>query len=145
MMHSTKIGLIVKDDLIAWQKLNVTAFLASGIAASASECIGAPYEDGSGNKYLPVFGQPVFVYAASSEHLRRTRARAASREVPMAVYAKGMFITNNDVDNRAVVKSASAEALDIVGLAFRRFPLDMLALNEPNGSLPNTFNRKRIP
>lgn len=119
MTHTTKIGIIVKDDLLTWQKLNVTAFLASGIAANAPECIGAPYEDGSGNTYLPIFGQPVFIYAASAEHLQRTRTRAASREVPLGVYAKGMFVTNNDVDNRAVVKSAPAEELEIVGLALR--------------------------
>ena len=118
-MHPTKIGIIVKEDLLAWQKLNVTAFLASGIAASAPECIGAPYEDGSGNSYLSIFGQPVFVFAASGEHLQRTRARALSRDVPMAIYTKGMFVTNNDADNRAVVKAVAADNLEIVGLAFR--------------------------
>jgi hypothetical protein len=92
MNHGTKIGIIVRDDLLAWQKLNVAAFLASGVAAATPECIGIPYEDGSGNKYLPIFGQPVFVYAASAEHLQRTRGRALSREVPMAIYTKDMFV-----------------------------------------------------
>jgi hypothetical protein len=118
-MNSTKIGIVIRDDLLAWQALNVTAFLASGIAAAAPECIGEPYEDGSGNAYLAIFGQPVFVYAASAEHLQRTRARALSRDVPMAIYTKDMFVTNNDVDNRAVVKAVAADNLDIVGLAFR--------------------------
>jgi len=119
MIHSTKIGVIIRDDLLTWQKLNVTAFLASGVAASAPECIGTPYEDGSGNTYLSIFGQPVFVLAASGEHLQRTRTRALSREVPMAIYTKDMFVTNNDADNRAVVKAVAAEDLEIVGLAFR--------------------------
>lgn len=118
-MHDTKIGVIVRDDLGTWQKLNVTAFLVAGVAASAPEAIGEAYEDGSDNKYLPLLGQPVFVYSASLEHLQRTRARAQGRDVPMAIYTKGMFATSNDVDNRAVVKSASAEDLDIVGLALR--------------------------
>ncbi len=119
MTHPTKIGIIVKDDLLTWQKLNVTAFLASGVTASALECIGTQYEDSSGNLYLPIFGQPVFVYAASGEHLQRTRARALSREVTMALYTKDMFATNNDTDNRAVVKAVAVDNLEIVGLAFR--------------------------
>lgn len=118
-MHDTKIGVIVREDLEIWQKLNVTAFLTAGIAANAPECIGEQYEDSSGNKYLPIFAQPVFVYIASSEHLQRTRTRALSREVPLAIYTKGMFATGNDTDNRAVVKAVTADNLDIVGLAFR--------------------------
>ena len=33
----TKIAILVRDDLETWQKLNVTAFLASGIAAANPE------------------------------------------------------------------------------------------------------------
>jgi hypothetical protein len=119
MNHATKIGIIVRDDLLVWQKLNVTAFLVAGIAAAAPESIGDQYEDGSNNKYLPILGQPVVVYAASAEYLQRTRARALSREVPMAIYTRDMFVTNNDIDNRAVVKAVAAEDLDIVGIALR--------------------------
>ena len=86
IMHDTKIGVIVRDDLEAWQKLNITAFLVAGIAAASPEIIGDQYEDGSGNTYLPILGQPVFVYAASSEHMQRTRSRALSRGVPLAIY-----------------------------------------------------------
>jgi hypothetical protein len=118
-MHDTKIGVIVREDLETWQKLNVTAFLSAGIAASAAESIGEQYEDGSGNTYLPIFGQPVFVYASSGEHLQRTRARAQSRAISMAIYTKGMFTTSNDNDNRSVVKAVTADDLEIVGLAFR--------------------------
>jgi hypothetical protein len=61
----TKIAIAVRAGLEPWQELNVTAFLASGIAASAgAEIIGKPYEDGSGNTYLELFRQPVVVYAA---------------------------------------------------------------------------------
>ena len=118
-MHDTKICVVVRDDLETWQKLNVTAFLSAGVAASASDSIGEKYEDGSGNFYLPIFTQPVFIFAASTEHLQRTRARALSRGVPMALYTKHMFATSNDDDNRAVVKAVAADSLDVVGLAFR--------------------------
>lgn len=119
MIHNTKIGIVIKDGLLEWQTLNVTAFLASGIAASAPECIGQPYEDGSGNKYISLFGQPVFVYIASAEHLQRTRARALSRDVAVAIYSRAMFTTDNDVDNRATVKAVASEDLNLVGLALR--------------------------
>lgn len=119
MSHDTKIGVIVRDDLETWQKLNVTAFLLPGITAAAPETIGEPYEDGSGNIYLSLLGQPVHVFAASAEHMKRTRNRAISREVPLAIYTKEMFATGNDKDNRAVVKAVQAEDLDIVGLALR--------------------------
>lgn len=118
-MHETKIGVIVKEDLKEWQALNVTAFLTAGVAAKNPDCIGQDYEDASGNKYLPIFSQPVFVFAATAEHLQRTRTRALSREIPMAIYTKEMFATNNDDDNHAVVKAVAADDLDIVGLAFR--------------------------
>lgn len=118
-MHDTKIAIIVRDDLETWQKLNVCAFLVAGIAAAGPEVIGDTYEDGSGNSYLPILSQPVFVYAALSEHMQRTRTRALSRNVPLAIYTMGMFATNNDQDNRAVVKVVPADQLDIVGLALR--------------------------
>jgi len=118
-MHDTKIGIIVRTDLEVWQKLNVTAFLSSGLAANASESIGEEYEDGSENKYLRIFRQPVFVYMATAEELQRTRTRSLSREVPIALYTKEMFVTGDDVENRAAVKAVNAEDLDIVGIALR--------------------------
>ncbi|MFP3608153.1 DUF2000 family protein, partial [Paraburkholderia sp. SIMBA_053] len=33
-MFETKVALIVRDDLAVWQKLNVVAFLATGVAAA---------------------------------------------------------------------------------------------------------------
>ena len=119
VMHDTKIGIIVRDTLESWQKLNVTAFLSSGLAAKYPEAIGQVYEDGSGNAYLPLFGQPVLVYAADAEQMQRTRSRAESRNVSVALYTKEMFSTGNDNDNRAAVKAVRVDELDIVGLAFR--------------------------
>jgi len=34
MRFDTKIAIVLRDDLETWQKLNVTAFLSSGIAAN---------------------------------------------------------------------------------------------------------------
>lgn len=40
---STKIAVNVADDLAVWQRLNVAAFLVSGIAGVDSEVVGEPY------------------------------------------------------------------------------------------------------
>ena len=34
MQFDTKVALVIRSDLEAWQKLNVAAFLSSGIAAA---------------------------------------------------------------------------------------------------------------
>jgi len=107
----TKIAIAVRADLQQWQKLNVTAFLASGIAASTGEIIGKPYEDGSGNTYLELFRQPVVVYAATAATLSQAHQRALARPLPMAIYTMDMFTTGNDDDNRAVVRAVPAGAL----------------------------------
>ena len=52
----TKIAVVLRDDLAPWQKVNVTAFLASGVVAGAAESIGEHYADADGNKYAPMFG-----------------------------------------------------------------------------------------
>ncbi len=56
MTFETKIAVAVRDDLPTWQRLNMTAFLVSGIAASAEGMVGEDYEDAAGNRYLPMFG-----------------------------------------------------------------------------------------
>ena len=104
MRFDTKIAIVVRSDLAVWQKLNVTAFLASGIAAGIDEVAGKPYEDGSGNRYLEMFRQPVLVYAGSGEELGAVRERAISRGMAAAVYTEEMFSTGDDDTNRAVVR-----------------------------------------
>ena len=44
MQFDTKIAVALRADLPTWQKLNMTAFLVSGIAATP-ETLGADYED----------------------------------------------------------------------------------------------------
>jgi hypothetical protein len=117
MRFDTKIGIVVREDLAVWQKLNVTAFLASAIAGGAEDAIGRPYEDGSGNTYLAMIRQPVLIYAAGAEELTRTHNRALSRGLDTAVYIEEMFKTGNDDDNRAAVLAVPGDELPLVGLA----------------------------
>src|SRR4051812_23316186 len=90
----TKIAVVLRADLAPWQELNVTAFLASGVAAGAPESIGEHYTDADGTKYLPLFGQPVLVFTApAAEDLARALDRALSRDLMPAVFTADMFRT----------------------------------------------------
>ncbi|MEV7965031.1 DUF2000 domain-containing protein [Sphaerisporangium sp. NPDC088356] len=117
MRFDTKIGIVVREDLAIWQKLNVTAFLASAVAGGADDVIGEPYADGSGNAYLAMFRQPVLIYSADAEELTSVHTRALSRGLATAVYIEEMFKTGHDEDNRAAVQAVPADALNLVGLA----------------------------
>jgi hypothetical protein len=117
MRFDTKIAIAVREDLAVWQKLNVTAFLASAVAGGAPEVIGAEYLDGSGHAYLPMFRQPVLVYAADSGALGLVRSRALARGLAIAVYIEEMFKTGNDEDNRAAVLAVPADEMLLAGLA----------------------------
>jgi hypothetical protein len=117
MRFETKIAIVVRADLAGWQQLNVTAFLASGIAAAFGDTIGKPYEDGSGNRYLELFRQPVLVYAGDAASLGLVRERAVSREMATAIYTEDMFSTGFDEANRAVVRDVPAAELRLAGIA----------------------------
>ena len=113
----TKIAVVVRENLATWQKLNVTAFAVSGIAATAAHTIGEPYFDASGVQYLPMFGQPILVFGATAAQLRKAHRRALGRELSIAVYPDELFGTFNDEENRAVVRKIATEDLTLAGLS----------------------------
>jgi hypothetical protein len=116
----TKVAIVVRDDLATWQRLNVTAFLMSGLTAQAGPtAIGADYEDAGGRRYLPLLVQPVLVFEASAAKLTTVRERAERRGVSIAIYTREMFATGNDEDNRAAVRAVRTEELDLVGIGLR--------------------------
>jgi hypothetical protein len=116
----TKAAVVVSDDLAIWQRLNVTAFLMSGVTAHAGpSAIGEDYEDADGQRYLPLLVQPVLVFEASAAKLTTVRERAERRGVTIAIYTRDMFATGNDEDNRAAVRAVPTEQLDLVGIGLR--------------------------
>ena len=119
MIFDIKIALIIRTDLELWQKMNVAAFLASGITATYPESIGEPYEDASGNVYMRLLGQPMLVYGADSAGLARVLDRALARDVQPAIYTEEMFSTTHDAANREVVRSVERNNLKLVGIAIR--------------------------
>jgi hypothetical protein len=112
----TKIAVLVRDDLETWQRLNVTAFLASGIAANP-ELLGEPYRDADDTLYLPMLRQPVLVFEGGKEVLTAAHERAVRRGLPTAVYTAEMFSTGHDEANRATVRAVAQSQLDLVGIA----------------------------
>ena len=116
----TKAAVVVCDDLATWQRLNVTAFLMSGLTARAgAAAIGDDYEDADGRRYLPLLVQPVLVFEASAAKLTTVRERAERRGVDIAIYTREMFSTGNDQDNRAAVRAVPTDQLDLVGIGLR--------------------------
>lgn len=119
MFFNTKIVVVLRNDLAPWQCANVTAFLAGGIA-SDSNIIGKPYSGGSNRLYLPLLRQPVFVFEATADELRRTYDRAVLRELVFSIFPNDIFATNNDDDNRGAVQQLTSETVSksLAGLAF---------------------------
>lgn len=113
----TKIAVLLREDLATWQRLNVTAFLVSGLGSAFPEVIGEPYEDGDGVRCLSMFRQPVLVFEGTKETLTAAHARVLSRSLPRAVFTGDLFATGNDRDNRAAVRAVRTADLDLVGLA----------------------------
>ena len=117
MRFDTKIAIVVRDDLAAWQKLNVACFLSGGLVGCYKELAGEGYVDGSGRRYGPLIRQPILVFTATGEALGRTLRRAIERGLTPSIYTSALFATDNDSDNRAAVAAVATDALDLVGLA----------------------------
>ena len=113
----TKIAVLLRADLLTWQRLNVTAFLVSGIGTAAPEVVGEPYRDAGDVRYLAMFRQPVLVFEGSAELLKAAHRRTLTRGIPLSVFTSDLFGTGNDCDNRAAVRAVATDQLDLVGMA----------------------------
>jgi hypothetical protein len=118
-MFDTKIALIVRDDLATWQRLNVVAFLATGIASAAPEMMGEPYVDAHGRHYGNMAGQPMLVFAADLPGLQYAHRQGLERELTIIPYVHAMFSTGHDAENREVFFAEDADNLNLVGIALR--------------------------
>ena len=102
-MFDTKIALVVRDDLAMWQKLNVVAFLTSGIVGAQQGLVGEPYEDAEGHTYHPLLIQPVIVLGAGAAAIKTIYQRAMTHGVRFSLYIEDMFATGHDAANREAV------------------------------------------
>ena len=119
MDFDTKIAIVVRDDLATWQKLNVTAFLTSGVTGVDQSLLGEDYQDAVGNSYSPLLIQPIIVLSADGNRIKTIYRRAMDRGVQLSIYIEDMFTTGHDAANRETVRARQPEDLPIVGLALR--------------------------
>ncbi|BFH62481.1 DUF2000 domain-containing protein [Paenibacillus azoreducens] len=118
MEFDTKIKIVLRDDLEMWQKLNVTAFLMSGIAGTQN-IIGQPYLDKDSAQYLPMSQQPIVIYSSTGGLMNELLQKALTKDVVTTIYTKELFNTYNDEDNRAVVAKFKTDELNLVGIGLR--------------------------
>ncbi len=118
-MFDTKIAIVLLDELEAWQKLNVTAFLMSGIIGKHPELIGKEYLDKSANSYLALNQQPTVILEADTTKIGTIHERVISRSITSALYIRDMFSTYNDDDNRNTVLKYDSSELPLVGIAIK--------------------------
>ena len=118
-MFDTKIAIIVRDDLAVWQRLNVVAFLATGVASAAPDAMGEPYVDAKGRQYGNMLGQPVLVFEGDLAGLQKAHRVGVERELTLVPYVLAMFSTGHDAANREVFMAEDADNLNLVGLALR--------------------------
>ncbi|WP_147198993.1 DUF2000 family protein [Pantoea sp. MBD-2R] len=118
-MFDTKVAIVVRDDLAVWQKLNVVAFLATGIASASPEMMGKPYVDALGRQYGNLYGQPMLIFSADLADLQHAHRKGLERELTLIPYVQAMFSTGNDEANREVFMAEDASNLCLAGLALR--------------------------
>jgi hypothetical protein len=118
-MFDTKIAIVLREGLAPWQELNVTAFLATGIAAQSPQIIGEPYRDAAGNVYNPMSIQPIVVLSADVDLIRTIHRRSLERGVVGSAYIEEMFSTGHDAANRAVFAQFTPDDAKLVGIALR--------------------------
>lgn len=118
MEFDTKIKIVLRNDLEAWQELNITAFLMSGIAETQN-IIGQPYVDADGVEYLPMSQQPIMIHSASGEQIKDLLKKALTKDVVLTIFTEELFNTYNDIDNRDMVSRFKTEELNLVGIGIR--------------------------
>lgn len=118
-MFESKIAIVVRDDLATWQKLNVTAFLMSGITGASPEIIGEKYRDANNNEYHSLCIQPIIVLSANHDSMKTIHTRALERCAPHALYIEEMFSTGHDEANRAIFAEYTPDNVKVVGIAMR--------------------------
>jgi hypothetical protein len=118
-VFDTKVAILVLEDLATWQKLNVTAFLATGIAGAAPDAMGEPYLDAAGRTHARLLGQPMLIFAATLPTLHHAWHQALTRNLTRAAYVRAMFETGHDAANRHAFQAEPPDTPNLVGLALR--------------------------
>jgi hypothetical protein len=117
MTYNNKIAIIIKNDLENWQKLNVTAFLASSVAIKFPETHGKSFYNASNSEYLPFIKHPIMIYKADTEaEIKRAFYRAKERELHIGIYTFALFATKNEDENHIEIAKSNDEDQQLVGI-----------------------------
>ena len=116
-MYDKKIAIVIKNDLLDWQKLNVAAFLASSVAIQFPETHGQAFTNASGSVYLPFIKHPILIYKAETdEQLKRAFNRAKERGINIGIYTKPLFDTKNEEGNHTEISKTIDEEQELAGI-----------------------------
>ena len=114
-LFETKTAIVLERGLLAWQELNVTAFLASAVAHKHPNTMGPVFTDASKVDYLAIFRQPVLIFQADGNKLRKTYRLARERGLEIGIYTRPIFQTQGDDNLRAIAAVTETEQ-DLVGI-----------------------------
>lgn len=110
MEFENKIAIIIKDELLNWQKLNVASFLASSVAIKFPETHGKSFVNASKSEYLPFIKQPIIIYQADDQaQMDRAFSRAKQRELHIGIYTDSLFSTKNEDENHIEIGKLTDE------------------------------------
>ena len=116
-MYDKKVAIVIKEDLMQWQKMNVVSFLASSIAIRFPETHGGSLTTSDQVEFLPFIKHPILIYKAETkEKLQRAFQRSRERALEIGVYTKQLFDTRSEEENIKQIAAHPANALDLVGI-----------------------------
>lgn len=116
-VYDQKVAVVVRGDLLGWQKLNVAAFLASAVAVRFGETHGRPFVTADQVTYLPFITHPVLIYQADGiEPIRRALTRAKDRGLAVGIYTGPLFETKGEDGNLAAIAQLADAEQDLVGI-----------------------------
>ncbi|CAN5426501.1 DUF2000 domain-containing protein [soil metagenome] len=116
-MYDQKVAIILKNDLLAWQKMNVVSFLASSIAIQFPQTHGEDFITSDQVKFLPFMKHPILIYKAdTSEKLQRAFQRARDRDLAIGIYTNPLFATKSGEENVQEIARHTVNDLDLVGI-----------------------------
>ncbi|WP_079241275.1 DUF2000 domain-containing protein [Chryseobacterium indologenes] len=116
-MYDKKVAIVIKDDLLPWQKLNVVSFLAGSIAIEFPETHGEKFVTADQEEFLAFIKHPTLIYKAdNTEKLQRAFRRSRDRELSIGVYTQELFATRSGEENVLEIAKHPVDHLDLVGI-----------------------------
>ena len=117
MQYENKIAIVIKNDLMDWQKLNVASFLASSVAIKFPETHGKMFVNASNSEYLPFIKHPILVYKADEQaQINSAFSRAKQRDLQIGIYTNPLFATKNEEENHIEIGKFTDENQELVGI-----------------------------